>query len=120
MILYTWNEGHGFKSRRFSPNYAENDISWLINLSSKVFRKKVETGFLKIVIPNILGLIFVSEDTFCLYDLYNMKMIEHTKRNLTGWKINKPESLIVKYHQNMRSHGFDDSILISIGEGSQI
>lgn len=42
--------------------------------------------------------------------------MDNSTCKLSGWTINKAHRAVVKYHINKKSSGFDDSLLITIGE----
>jgi hypothetical protein len=56
----------------------------------------------------------------CLMNLGKMQMVKHCQCKLSGWKIMKPQKVIIKYyHIEEKRESFDDSLLISIGERDQ-
>lgn len=45
-----------------------------------------------------------------------MQPIEHTTQKLTNWNCLNVHRAVVKYYLNRNSSGFDDGLLISLGE----
>lgn len=45
-----------------------------------------------------------------------MQIIEHTVQKLSSWHFTHPSKAILKYYLNKSLTGFDDSLLISVGE----
>lgn len=121
--VYSYNEKKGYRKRFFSYKTGNED-RWWSDLGSALFSKKARRSLsgsvLKILIPNVLGLLLMSnQEEVIIFDLNKMEIIQSCTAKLTGWNLKSLSNVRVKIHQNLEHEGYDDSLLISIGEMGQ-
>lgn len=118
--LYSFSEKKGYRKRFFSYKTGDAD-RWWSDLGSTLFskraRRSLSGSILKVLIPNVLGLLLMpNQEDIMIYDLSQMEIVESCTAKLTGWSLSSLSKAKVKIHKNLEHEGYDDSLLISIGE----
>lgn len=60
-----------------------------------------------------------NQEEIIIFDLDKMEIIESCTVKLTGWNLLNLSKVRAKIHKNLEHRGYDDSLLISIGEMGQ-
>lgn len=108
--VYSWNDKRGYRKRFYSPKTGTQD-GWLSEIGNTIFSKKAPRSLydsvLKVVIPNVLGLVLLSDhEQVALFDLDSMKIIEQFSVRLTGWRFENLSRVRVKFHRNKQLSDF--------------
>jgi hypothetical protein len=120
VYVYSWNEGKGYRKRFFNAKAVIVDNWWTFMTSSLATVlldnrnvKLLSKSVLKIVITEIIGvLILPTLDEICLINLSTMQPMKNSICKLSGWVVDKPSNIIVKYHinNNYDKDLFDSSV----------
>lgn len=98
-ILYAWSSQEGLTKKSYSPTTGDS-TNWLSSAKSLIYRSRNEQlGTIKVLIPNIIGLLIHSNmQDISVVSLTDMKVIHQASFRLEeGQRLSESGEIVVKY-----------------------